>query len=122
MGACRAIQPNKVVFAQADLFNDDKTRKVGVGASEVACVVFWDNTILPWPLVDGSGTAAVQVSSGRVFWSELLPGFYNVRFRPNAIGYWRIVITNVAQEVTFDFDILLDGQVAASGLRVAFGK
>jgi hypothetical protein len=104
------VPPNQVVIDQADLFQvDGYTRITGIVPSGLTCAVYYNNVPQSWPLVDGSFTTDVQIASGNVYWNEIgiATGFYSVRFFPNAIGFWRIVLRYGAGslEVTRDYDV-----------------
>lgn len=88
--------------------------------------IFYNNIAQPWPFIDGSTTSDAQVASGNVYWVEIpgSPGNYNVRFRPNAIGFWRLLITFVSgtQIMGQDYDVVSQVPLAESGLRASFTK
>jgi hypothetical protein len=121
------IQINQVVFDQPDFFESDGfTRKTGLVVGDLTYEVFFNNTPQPWVLIDGSSTTDSQVRSGTVYWTEVpgSPGFYNVRWRPNAIGYWRVLITYTAgtQIMGQDYDVVATLPQAETGLRATFTK
>jgi hypothetical protein len=92
----RVAQANQVVLDQVDFFSSDSfTRVTGLIPSLLISQLFYNNTAQPWPLVSGVGVTDAQVVSGRVYINEVAgnPGFYNVRFRPNALGYWPKTLT-----------------------------
>ena len=117
----RQVPTNETVCAQADFFQPDLyTRITGIPFSQVTVQVFWQNAAQPWPVVTGEGVTDAQVVSGRVYWNEIpgAPGFYSLRFRPNAAGYWRLVTDYPTgqQVVAQEFDVT-PRQAAASGLQ-----
>ena len=123
----RIVQINQVVFDQADFFEADGfTRKTGLGLADLTHQVFFENDLQPWPLVDGTTVLDSQVRSGQVYWLEVSgsPGFYDIRWRPNATGYWRILITYVAgtQIMGQDFDVVSQVPAGETGLRASFTK
>lgn len=123
----RLVQINQVVFDQADFFEPDGfTRKTGLGLTDLTHEVFFENDLMPWPLVDGSAVSDAQVTSGKVYWHEVpgSPGFYNVRWRPNAIHYWRLLITYTAgtQIMAQDYDVVAQVPAAETGLRASFTR
>ena len=106
----RQVPTNETVCAQADFFQlDQYTRVTGIVASQVTVRVFWQNAVQPWLVVTGTGITDAQVVSGKVYFHEIAgaPGFYSVRFRPNAAGYWRLVIDYPTgqQIVVQEFDV-----------------
>jgi len=123
----RLVQINQVVLDQTDFFESDGfTRKAGLGLSDVTHEVFFANILQPWPLVTGIGVSDAQVRSGQVYWNEVpgSPGFYNVRWRPNAIGYWRVLISYTVgtQIMGQDYDVISQVPAGETGLRASFTK
>lgn len=121
----RIVQVNQVIVDQADFFDTDGfTRKLGLTLSDVSLEVFYDNKIQPWPFVDGTSFSDAQVRSGSVYWSEVTPGHYGVRIRPNAVGYWRLLVTYTAgtQIMAQDYDVTAQPPFVESGLKASFTK
>jgi hypothetical protein len=89
----RLVYNNLVVYDQADFFNlDGYTRVSGLTPSQLVCQMYHNNVLLAWPLVVGSGLIESQITAGHVYWDDLGSG-YGVRWRPNALGYWRLLLT-----------------------------
>jgi len=121
----RLVQINQVIVDQADFFGiDGFTRVQGLTLADVSLKLFYDNKVQPWPLIDGTNLADAQVRSGSVYWSEVDPGYYGVRMRPNAVGYWRLLITYTAgtQIMAQDYDVTAQPPFIESGLKVSFTK
>lgn len=123
----RLVQINQTVIDQADFFEPDGfTRVIGLTVSDLTHELFFDNILMSWPLIDGTSVPDASVVSGNVYWSEVAgsPGFYNVRFRPNAVGYWRNLVTYTAgtQIMGQDFDVTSQVPQAETGLRASFTK
>lgn len=123
----RLVYANQVILSQADFFQPDNfTRVTGLTVAQLQLVVFHNNVAQPWSFVSGVGTTDVQVASGMVYWSEIPTnlGFYSVRWRPHALGYWRLVFTYTAgqQILSQDYDVVLGGATYDSGLRESFIK
>lgn len=123
----RLVQINQTIIDQADFFEvDGFTRVTGLTIADLTHELFFNNVLQPWPLVDGSSVSDAAVVSGNVYWNEVpgSPGFYNVRFRPNAIGYWRNLVTYTAgtQIMGQDFDVVSQVPQAETGLRASFTK
>lgn len=118
----RQVYANQVVLDQADFFQSDGfTRVPGLIASLVTHQLFFDNILQPWTLVNGQGVSDTLVVSGKVYFHEIAgqPGYYSVRFRPNAIGYWRLLINYPAglQITAQDYDVLASPPGGESGLK-----
>jgi hypothetical protein len=123
----RLVQVNQVVLDQVDYFQTDGfTRVVGLGTAQLVSKIFFNNVLQPWPLVSGLSVPDAQVVSGKIYFNEIpgTPGFYNVRFRPNAVGYWRNVLTypTGTQEAAQDFDVVSSPLSAEGGLNASFIK
>ena len=121
----RHVYTNQVVFDQADFFQSDGfTRVTGLTPAQLTCQLFFNNSLANWPLNASPGTTDAQVASGRVYWVEVpgSEGYYNVRWRPNAVGYWRLVITYPAgtQIMAQDYDVLNQPQTVDQGLKASF--
>ena len=123
----RLVQINQTIIDQADFFEPNGfTRVIGLSITDLTHEIFFNNILQPWHLVDGSSVSDAAVVSGKVYWNEVPGslGFYNVRFRPNAIGYWRNLVTYTAgtQIMAQDFDVVSQVPQAESGLRASFTK
>jgi hypothetical protein len=113
------------VFDQADFFESDGfTRQPGLTLSQLILQLFFDNQLQPWPLVTGVGVTDSQVAAGYVYLIELPAGFYNVRWFPNAVGYWRMLLTYTAgQQIECqDYDVVQTLPVTGAGLTASFIK
>lgn len=123
----RIVFPNRAVLDQADIFQpDDFTRVVGLTSAAISSTLFFDNAAQPWPLLDGSLISDAQIVSGNVYWNEIVgqPGFYSVRFRPNAVGFWRLNLVYAAgsRVVTLEYEVVPEPPVVATGLQASFVK
>lgn len=123
----RVVQANQVVLDQVDFFQPDGfTRVAGLVPASLVSQVFFNNVIQPWPLVSGLGVNDAQVVSGRIYFNEVpgAPGFYNVRFRPNSLGFWRNLLTYPAgmQISAQDFDVVQSAPAMESGIHASFIK
>jgi hypothetical protein len=124
----RLVTNNSVVFDQADFFQPDEfTRVSGITVGQLTSQLFFQNALQPWSLLSGVGVTNAQVTSGRVYWSEVpgSPGVYSVRLLPNAVGYWRLILTYPVgtQIVSLDYDVVAgSGGSCAPGLQSSFIK
>lgn len=121
----RLVRANQVVLDQADFFQSDGfTRAVGLIPSDLVSYIFHENVLQPWPLLSGVGVADSQVASGNVYIHEIQPGFYNIRFRPNALGYWRNMLSYPAgkQMLAQDFDVRSELITSTNGLQATFTR
>jgi len=119
----RQIQVNQVVFDQVDLFqNDFFSRVPGLLVTDMVLTVFFNNTSVSWPLVDGTSVTDSQVVSGFVYWTELPNHAYGLRFLPNSLGHWNVSLTYTAgqQIVTVDYDVVNLPLTVDSGLTANF--
>lgn len=123
----RQVFANQVVFDQADFFQSDGfTRVIGLVTSNLTCELFFNNILMPWSFVSGVGISDAQIAAGKVYWLEIPndPGRYNIRWRPNAVGYWRLLITYTAglQIMGQDYDVINTPQTVDQGLKASFIK
>lgn len=125
----RHVPPSTLVRAQADFYSDldAKVRAVGVSTGDVSIAVFLNNVPVSWPLEDGGSISDSSVSAGRVLMHEISgsPGYYSVRFFPDRIGFWRIVLRNATllQESVVEVDVASWGSpTQAGGLNASFTK
>jgi len=120
----RLVQSNQVVYDQADFFQlDGYTRATGLTISNVTGQIYFNNTTLTWPMVSGVGVVDSQIVAGKIYWEEILGGPYGVRWRPNAVGYWRLIITypTVTQILAQDYDVVPGaGPQLGSGMKASF--
>ena len=121
----RNVWSNQTVYDQVDIFqNDGYTRIAGLGVSNLTLQVFFNNLLQPWPLVNGAGVVDALVGAGQVYLAELpgASGLYGVRWRPNATGYWRLVLSyaDVPQVVMLDYEVTPTLLPEDPGLKVAF--
>ena len=122
----RRVEINQTILDQVDIFESNGfTRVVGLVPADLVSELFFNNIPQPWPLLDGTGITDEQVSAGSIYFHEIPGslGFYNIRFRPNAVGYWRDTLTYPVGEQVFaqDFDVFT-ASTSSSGLKVSFIK
>jgi|WetSurMetagenome_2_1015567.scaffolds.fasta_scaffold230182_2 hypothetical protein len=124
--ASRTINVSKLVFDQVDLFMaDGKTRAQSVSIGDLNLKVFFKGSRIEWPLVSGTNVQDLQVTAGQVYWTEFESGFYTLRFFPNVLGAWRILLTYPAydQAVSLSYDVAQPTFVpVSSGIRASFIK
>lgn len=120
----RLVYSNQVVYDQADFFQlDGFTRVPGLLISQVSGEIYFNNVLQPWAFVSGVGVQDPQVVAGKVYWLEIPGGAYGVRFRPNAIGYWRLLFTYApgTQIVAQDYDVNAGTGISSpTGLKTSF--
>jgi len=120
----RLVYSNQVVYDQADFFQlDGFTRVPNLGISDVTSQLYFNNVLQPWALVSGVSVVDAQIAAGKIYWLPITNGPYGIRFRPNAVGYWRLLITYTVgnQIVAQDYDVNAGTGIAApSGLRASF--
>lgn len=111
MGRSRMVPNNQTILDQVDFYESDGfTRVIGIVPADLSCRVFYQNALQPWGLGSGSGVPDSRVASGQVYFLETpgALGYYGLRWRPNAVGYWRIVLgyASGTQEVTLGYDVV----------------
>lgn len=123
----RLVKINQPVIDQAVFFAPDGfTRVLGLTISDITGEVYLNNVLQPWPLADGSSLTDGMVAVGRLYFHEIpsAGGNYSVRFRPNAVGYWRILVSYPAgtQVLAQDYDVISEPLGATGGLKTSFVK
>lgn len=123
----RTVLPNETVFDQADFLGPDLfTRIPGLTVAQVQADLYFNNAPMAWLTVDGALISDAQVVSGKIYWSEVPArlGVYNIRFRPSAVGYWRLVLTYAAgqQIVATDYDVSVPCPSGSDSLQYSFVK
>lgn len=123
----RSVPLRQVVDDQADFFQPDGfTRVAAISVGQLALNLFFGNVLQAWPLISGLGLTDAQLVAGYVYFQEVSgsPGYYSVRFRPNAAGYWRLSLTWGAgtQTVISDFDVTSCPPLVDTGLNASFMK
>jgi len=121
----RVVRANTVILDQFDFFlSDGFSRAIGLIPSDLVSHLFFNNVIQPWPLISGDGVTDAQVVSGNIYMNEISsdPGFYNIRFRPNMLGYWRNMLSYPAgkQILAQDFDVKETAPQTPQGLTASF--
>jgi hypothetical protein len=116
----RIIPVNTTIVDQVDFFQGDYfTRVENLSVSDLVLSLFNENAKLSWPLVSGVGLTNGQILSGGVYFSQIpnALGYYSVRFRPNAAGYWRMVLSYPAgvQASALDYDVVTTSMFPGSG-------
>lgn len=118
----RLVPANQTVIDHVDVFQNDGFTRIS-GLAPLQAQVFFNGTPQPWTTVSGANVGDAQVVAGYVYWNEIGPGLglYNIRWRPNAMGFWRLVFTYnvVPQIVTLDYDVAATTP-AEQGLTVSF--
>lgn len=121
----RLIPINRVVVDQADIFApDDFTRITGLGVANLVARLFYNNQLVPWTLTDGVAVTDAMVATGVVLFNEIVgsAGYYSVRFRPNAVGFWRLLVDYPvgSRTIGLGFDVVPELPLVASGLKASF--
>lgn len=107
----RISYQGKLLFDQIDVLDPtDSSRVSGLTYEDFEVFLFKDNSAKYWFLQDGSSLVNQSISSGSVYFNEIpnSPGFYSVRFFPDGIGYWRIILRRIltGQWYSADYDVI----------------
>lgn len=119
----RSVLPGKMILDQVDLFlGDGVTRAQDVVIANLELRVYVGSSQLDWTLLSGVGIPDVQVTAGKVYWTEFSAGFYNIRFFPNLVGLWRVVLTYPThdQAVSYVYDVSPASAAPGVGIRASF--
>lgn len=120
----RIVRFNQTVIDQADFFQaNGYARVLGLTFVDVEARLFYNNALQPSPLANGASISDAQVKAMVVYFHEIAgaAGYYSVRFRPNAVGYWRLILTYGAgqQIVAQDYDVIAE-PAPVGGLTASF--
>jgi hypothetical protein len=118
--------PSGVLFrGQVDFYTSFSVRAVGVVSTDLTSNLFFNNSLLFWPLMNGTSVQDSSISSGNIYFHEIVgsPGFYSVRLFPNAIGFWRLVLNSstLLEEDVLEFDVF-PAAANSPGLIASFNK
>ncbi len=119
----RSIATQILVRAQADFYSTPGVRATGILAGSLNLSLFFNNALTSWALRDGTTIQDSSISAGSIYFNEIAgsPGFYSVRFYPDKIGFWRIVLNDVAltQESIIEIDVV-SATATSPGLIASF--
>jgi hypothetical protein len=125
----RSLPTAAIVRDQIDIFNPPSsfTRAAGIIPSDMSFKLFVNNSLVAWGIVDGSAVPDSSISSGRIYFNQILgaAGFYSIRFYPDRVGFWRLVFTPAltSVEIIKEFDISPSTLVGSGGgLNATFTK
>lgn len=121
----REVKAGQMIFDQVDLFlSDGETRSTGVLIAGLQLTLQAGATTVSWPLVSGAGVVDVRVAAGKVYWTETSPGFYSIRFFPNAVGLWRLILTYPAhdQVLSYSYNVTAGNSSYIQGFKTSFSK
>lgn len=117
----RLVSAGSIAYDQIDLYDPpgSLTRAPGVTVSAIVSRLFVNNAETAWPIADGSTVPDSSVSAGRVLFNEtaLNSTFYSIRFFPDRVGFWRLVlrIVSLGTEIVRDYDVVPAGSFSSSG-------
>jgi hypothetical protein len=121
----RAVFSGALVRSQVDFYSIPGVRIVGITPANLTPFIFVNNSQIVWPVINGNSVVDSSISSGNIYFNEITgtPGFYSVRFFPDRIGYWRIILSysSVPQDQIIDFDVI-SNTTQSSGLNASFIK
>jgi hypothetical protein len=121
----RSIATQILVRAQADFYSAPGVRATGILAGSLNLSLFFNNALTSWALRDGTTIQDSTISAGNIYFNEIAgsPGFYSVRFYPDKVGFWRIVLNDVAltQENIIEIDIV-SAATTSPGLIASFTR
>jgi len=120
----RTIIAGKLAFDQLDFITPGTIQRVsGIQVSDLSALLFWNGSVTSWALADGSSIQDCSIAAGSVYFNEVIgvTGYYLVRFLPDKIGYWRLVVRHAGMgvEQIRDYDAVAAGPTF-SGLNASF--
>lgn len=118
----RTVFSGRMIIDQVDLFSG-QVRLAGVGIASLQLKLFLNGSPVAWPLVSGANVPDVRIAAGKVYWTETVPGFYTLRFHPNQLGSWRILLETPSktQDISLTYDVIQQVAVnPSSGMSTSF--
>lgn len=123
----RTINSGCLVRTQADFYFPIGSfyRSVGIGIASLTSYLFLNNQLVSWDLSDGTSVPDSSISPGSIYFNEISnsPGFYSVRFLPNQVGFWRLILKNnsIYSESISEYDVVISPDSSnGSGLIARF--
>lgn len=123
----RLVPAASLIRDQVDFYDPpgSVTRATGISVGDIIVTVFANNVALAWTTLDGTAVPDSSISAGTVYFNEIPgnPGFYSIRFFPDRIGFWRIVVSDsaISAESVREFDVAPAGTFSPSnGLNASF--
>lgn len=116
--------PAALIRDQIDLYSSGITRQTGVVVSAMSAKLFWNNSLMAWPVQAGAAVQDASISAGAIYFHEISgsPGFYAIRFFPDRVGYWRLVLTcsSPSAEIVREYDVVNPSSSSSGGLVASF--
>ena len=123
----RSISAGVLARDQIDIYNpaNSFTRATGILPAGVTLKLFFNNTLVSWSIIDGTSVIDSSIGAGSVYFNEVSgsPGYYNIRFFPDRVGFWRFIfsITVNSTEVIKEYDVVPSSQGnVTGGLNASF--
>jgi hypothetical protein len=125
----RLLAAGTVIYDQLDFYSPSSTinRINGIVVANLSLLVFVNNGLTSWPLADGTSIPDSSISSGSIYFNEIAgsDGYYNLRYFPNQIGFWRMIVIHSAYsiEIVKEYDIIASGSLkptSGTGLNASF--
>jgi len=115
-GMGRLVSAGNLVYDQLDLFSPPTSinRVQGETAAQFTLVIFANNSLISWPIADGTNIPDSAISSGTIYFNEIAgsPGYYAIRFFPDRVGFWRLIF----RETAFSVEVIREYDVVASSV------
>lgn len=115
----RQVHAQSVVYDQVDFFLG--TNRVSVPIGSLQTKLFVNNVLLPWTLEDGTLVPDSSIVSTKIYYNEISgsPGYNNIRFFPDRVGFWRLNVIWSTTEIIKEYDIL-GAKSFSGGLNASF--
>lgn len=115
----RLLHAQTLIFDQVDFYLGSS--RIFVPLSSLQSKLFVNNQLLPWTLEDGSSVLDSSISSTKIYYNEISgnPGFTSLRFFPDRIGFWRLILSWNTSEVIKEYDVS-GAKNSTGGLNASF--
>lgn len=117
-----------IVYDQLDFYSPigSINRLSGITVGQLTLNLFINNQLLTWPIIDGSLIYDSSISSGSVYFNEIIGsnGYYSIRLFTDRVGSWRLIFRNsgLGVEIIKEYDVVPSDYMKSpiEGLNASF--
>lgn len=115
----RLVHAQALIYDQLDFFLSNT--RISVPISSLQSKLFVNNQLLPWTLEDGTAIVDSSISASKIYYNEIAgnPGYNSLRFFPDRVGFWRLIITYSMIEIIKEYDVT-SAKNSTGGLNASF--
>lgn len=115
----RLVHAQALIYDQLDFYAG--TTRISVALASLQSRLFVNNQLLSWTLEDGVLVADSSISATKIYYNEISgsAGYNSIRFFPDRVGFWRLVISYSTTEIIKEYDVT-SAKSATGGLNASF--